>query len=80
MTARAFGAAALSLCHVAAGRLDGFMHLALSPWDVAASALIIEEAGGKITTPTGAAWSVHSKAYVASNGHLHSTLLKYFKR
>jgi myo-inositol-1(or 4)-monophosphatase len=79
MTGRVFGSAALSLCHVAAGRMDGYMHLALSPWDVAAGARIVEEAGGKITTPTGEAWTVHSKSYVASNRHLHSTLLKYFR-
>ncbi len=79
MTGRAFGSAALSLCGVAAGRTDVYFHMALSPWDVAAAALIIEEAGGKITTPTGAAWQVDSKAYVASNGHLHSRVLKFFR-
>jgi myo-inositol-1(or 4)-monophosphatase len=79
MTGRVFGSAALSICHVAAGRMDGYMHLALSPWDVAAAALIVEEAGGKITTPTGAAWTVHSKAYVASNGHMHASILRYFR-
>lgn len=79
MTGRVFGSAALSLCHVAAGRMDGYMHLSLAPWDVAAAALIVEEAGGTITTPTGAAWTVHSKAYVASNGHLHAAILKYFR-
>ncbi|MCI0477721.1 MAG: inositol monophosphatase [Anaerolineales bacterium] len=79
MTGRVFGSAALSICHVAAGRMDGYMHLSLAPWDVAAAALIAEEAGGKITTPTGAAWTVHSKEYVASNGHLHPTILKYFR-
>jgi fructose-1,6-bisphosphatase/inositol monophosphatase family enzyme len=40
---------------------------------------MIEEAGGKLTTPTGAAWDLHSKAYVASNGRLHRQLLKFFK-
>jgi len=78
-TARAFGSAALSLCYVAAGRLDAYFHFSLSPWDVAAAALIVEEAGGKVTTPTGAAWSVHSRAYVATNGHLHSKVLRFFK-
>ncbi len=73
---RAFGSAALSLCFVAAGRLDGYFHLALSPWDVAAGALIIEQAGGKITTLTGEPWSVHSKSYVTSNGLLHHQLLR----
>ena len=73
---RAFGSAALSLCYVAAGRLDGYFHLSLSPWDVAAGALIIEEAGGKITTLTGEPWDVHSKSYVTSNGLLHHQLLR----
>jgi myo-inositol-1(or 4)-monophosphatase len=42
------GAAALDLAYVAAGRLDGFWELKLSPWDVAAGALIVAEAGGKV--------------------------------
>lgn len=79
MTGRAYGSAAISMCGIAAGRLDGYIHLALAPWDVAAAALIVEEAGGKITNPAGEAWTVHSNAYVASNGHLHTRLLKYFK-
>ena len=79
MTGRTFGSAALSFCHVAAGRTDAHVHLSLSPWDVAAAALIVEEAGGTVTTPAGAAWTVHSKEYVASNGHLHPTILRYFR-
>ncbi len=78
-SARALGSAALSVCYVAAARLDAYFHLSLFPWDVAAAALIVEEAGGRITTPTGAAWSIHSQAYVVSNGHLHSQMLRYFK-
>lgn len=46
---RRFGSAALDICYVAAGRFDGFCELMLSPWDFAAGALILEEAGGKIT-------------------------------
>jgi myo-inositol-1(or 4)-monophosphatase len=79
MTARALGSAAVSLSYVAAGRLDGYFHLSLSPWDVAAAALIIEEAGGKVTDSKGQPWTVHSKEFVVSNGKLHSKLLKYFK-
>ena len=41
------GAAALDLCYVAAGRLDGFWETGLGPWDLAAGALIIREAGGR---------------------------------
>lgn len=79
MTGRAHGSAAVSMCSVAAGRMDGYIHLSLAPWDVAAAALIVEEAGGKVTNPKGEVWNVHSKAYVASNGLLHSKLLRYFK-
>jgi myo-inositol-1(or 4)-monophosphatase len=79
MTARAFGSAALSLCYLATGRLDGYLHLSLSPWDVAAAALIVEEAGGRVTTPAGRAWDVHAQAYVASNGHLHAQMLRFFR-
>ncbi len=80
LTVRALGSAALSFCNIAAGRLDLYIHLSLSPWDVAAAALILEEAGGKVTSPDGAAWSVHSQAYVGTNGLLHKPVLRYFKR
>ncbi len=79
MTLRASGSAALSLCYVAVGRLDAYFHFSLSPWDVAAGALVVEQAGGSVTTPAGEAWGVHSRAYVASNGHLHRTMLRYLK-
>lgn len=78
-TGRAFGSAALSLCYVAAGRLDGYFHLSLSPWDMAAAALIIEEAGGRLTTVAGKPWTVHSAGYVASNGLVHRPLLRFFR-
>jgi myo-inositol-1(or 4)-monophosphatase len=51
---RRAGSAALDLCHVAAGRLDGFWELYLKPWDMAAGALIVEEAGGAVTDFFGA--------------------------
>jgi myo-inositol-1(or 4)-monophosphatase len=79
MTGRAYGSAAISMCAVATGRMDGYIHLALAPWDVAAAALIVEEAGGKVTTPAGETWSVHSQSFVASNRRLHTRLLKFFK-
>ncbi len=78
-TARCSGSAALSLCYLAAGRIDAYFHLFLSPWDVAAAALIVQEAGGMVTTPTGAPWTVHSQAYVATNGRLHRALLRYLR-
>jgi len=50
---RRAGAAALDLAYVACGRLDGFWELGLSAWDMAAGALLIQEAGGLVATPSG---------------------------
>ena len=47
------GSAALDLCYVACGRLDGFWELKLKPWDIAAGALIVDEAGGKLSNFSG---------------------------
>ncbi len=79
MSGRAFGSAALSVCYVATGRLSTYFHLSLSAWDIAAAALIVEEAGGRVTNLQGEPWTVHSQAYVATNGHLHKQMLRYFK-
>jgi myo-inositol-1(or 4)-monophosphatase len=76
-TGLVLGSAALSLCYVAAARLDAYFHLSLSPWDVAAGALIVEQAGGRVTELSGAPWSVQSKAYIVSNGYLHSQMLRF---
>ncbi len=46
---RRLGAAAVDLCYVACGRFDGFWEYSLSPWDVAAGSLIVQEAGGIVT-------------------------------
>ena len=50
---RRSGSAALDLCAVAAGRADLFFELSLSPWDYAAGALVVEEAGGVVSDPDG---------------------------
>ncbi len=50
---RRLGSAALDLCYVAAGRFDGYWELSLSPWDVAAGALIAQEAGARVTSLSG---------------------------
>lgn len=73
---RATGSAALGLVYVAAGWLDGYYHLSLMPWDVAAGALIIREAGGALTTTNGAPWALGDQAVVASNGMLQAKLLQ----
>lgn len=72
---RRLGSAALDLCYVAAGRMDGFWEQQLKAWDVAAGALILTEAGGTITALDGAPFDVRGGQLMASNGQLHSALL-----
>jgi myo-inositol-1(or 4)-monophosphatase len=72
---RRCGSAALDLCSVAAGRLDGYWELKLKPWDVAAGGLIVLEAGGTVTGLTGARFSIHGDSIVASNGLIHGQIL-----
>ncbi len=69
------GAAALDICYVAAGRFDGFWELNLQPWDMAAGALVVQEAGGTISDPSGNRYRVDGNDIVASNGHLHALML-----
>jgi len=72
---RRAGAAALDLCHVACGWLDGFWEHGLQPWDSAAGILIVDEAGGKITQNDGSQFSIFHDNIVASNGVLHEEML-----
>jgi len=72
---RRLGSAALDLCYVAAGRFDAFWEQHLKPWDVAAGALIVEEAGGRLTGMGGEPFNAAVPHLVASNGHLHPHLL-----
>lgn len=72
---RRLGSAALDLCYVAAGRFDGFYEEALKSWDVAAGALIVEEAGGRVSGSAGESFTPHAGHIVASNGHLHAVML-----
>ncbi|HEX7723279.1 MAG TPA: inositol monophosphatase family protein, partial [Pyrinomonadaceae bacterium] len=68
-------AAALDLAYVAAGRFDGFWEEGLKPWDVAAGALIIEEAGGRVSNYQGAPLNIYSPPIVASNGLVHEQMM-----
>jgi myo-inositol-1(or 4)-monophosphatase len=70
---RRFGAAALDLTWVAAGRYDGFWELGLKPWDMSAGLLIVREAGGYATDPYGGD-PRESGDVVAANTHLHPVL------
>lgn len=73
---RRLGSAALDLCYVAAGRMDGFWEERLKPWDVAAGALMVQEAGGQITTIDGSAFDVRQPSLIASNGRIHGEMLR----
>jgi myo-inositol-1(or 4)-monophosphatase len=72
---RRLGSAALDLCYVAAGRLDGFWESDLKPWDVAAGALIVSEAGGRVTDMNGSSFSSRGRRVLATNGLIHDAML-----
>jgi myo-inositol-1(or 4)-monophosphatase len=71
---RRFGAAALDLAYVAAGRYEGFWEEGLSPWDVAAGILLVREAGGFVSDLKGGQNMLHGGSILASNGLLHGPL------
>ena len=68
------GSAALDLCYVACGRIDGFWELQLRPWDTAAGSLIVTEAGGKLSDFSGGQFSIRSNETLASNGVIHGEM------
>jgi len=72
---RRLGSAALDLCMVARGWYDGYWESKLSPWDVSAGALMVVEAGGKVTSTDGSPFLSHSGNAVASNGAIHKEIL-----
>jgi myo-inositol-1(or 4)-monophosphatase len=71
---RRAGAAALDLAHVACGRADGFWEFGLSPWDVAAGMLLIEEAGGKVTDISMDPLDLDSPRLLATNARIHDEM------
>ena len=76
---RRAGAAALDLCWVACGRIDGYWEWRLKPWDVAAGKLIVEEAGGRLSDFSGRAFSVYGEQTLATNGRIHNEMLRVMK-
>jgi len=72
---RRLGSAALDLCYVAAGRFDGFWEEQLNAWDIAAGALIVEEAGGRVTGYDDRPLDLFGGHIVASNGVVHGAML-----
>src|SRR4030095_16704673 len=65
------GAAALDLCYMAAGRIDGFWEECLQPWDMMAGTLLVEEAGGKVTRFDGSPVGLRADEVLAANPALH---------
>ena len=72
---RQTGSAALNLCYVAAGRLDGYWERGIQPWDVSAGALLVAEAGGEVSNRAGGLFNPHDRVVVATNGLLHRELI-----
>jgi len=77
---RRFGTASLDLCQVATGCFEAFFEYNLSVWDFAAGALIIQEAGGKITTARGEPLPIGNTSLLASNSFLHESMLEITRR
>src|SRR5688572_19223775 len=78
---RRLGSAALDLCYVAAGRFDGFWEMALNPWDVAAGGLMVEEAGGRVTSVNGEADYISSpQSVLACTPGIHVRMLEELGR
>jgi myo-inositol-1(or 4)-monophosphatase len=72
---RKLGSAALECAWVAAGRADAYITMAIDPWDVAAGILLVQEAGGQVTTLQGGAWTPTQTDLLCSNGPLHQAVL-----
>ncbi len=74
---RRLGSAALDLCYVAAGRLDGYWEIETMPWDCSAGALLVREAGGVVTDMRGEALRFNGPTSVlATNGRIHAAMLE----
>jgi myo-inositol-1(or 4)-monophosphatase len=76
---RMFGAASLDLCLVASGKITGFWHEGLNPWDTAAGILVLAEAGGQVTDKDGNPYQLFHDSLIASNGKIHDELMKTIK-
>jgi len=73
------GSAALDLAYVACGRFDGFWEDGLSPWDIAAGALLILEARGRVTNFNDQPLDIYNEQVLASNGLIHEAMMKVLK-
>ena len=73
------GSAAIDLAYVACGRFDGFWEDGLSPWDIAAGALLIEETRGRVTNFDNEPLSIYTQKVLASNGLVHDDMLRVLR-
>lgn len=77
---RRLGSAAIDLCYVACGRLDGFWEFNLNVWDIAAGYLILKEAGGRLTDFHGNPINIYGKELLASNNRIHGSMLNVIRK
>ncbi|MDV3307387.1 MAG: inositol monophosphatase [Cyclobacteriaceae bacterium] len=77
---RRLGSAAVDLAYVACGRMEGFFEYSLNPWDVAAGALIVQQAGGNVTDFRGGNNFLHGGELCASNGKIHAEMLEVVQK
>jgi len=77
---RRFGTASLDFCCVAEGMFGAFFEYQLQPWDFAAARIIVEEAGGVVTSGLGADLQLRTSSVLVSNGHLHADCLEIVRR
>ena len=76
---RRLGSAAIDLCYVAAGRMEGFWENDLKPWDIAGGALIVAEAGGCVTHMDGSPFQSRRGDLLATNARLHEPMLEIIR-
>ena len=72
---RRLGSAAIDLCWVAAGRMEAFWEQGLHAWDTMAGALIVQEAGGRVTALDGGDWNAFGGYCLATNGRIHDEMI-----
>ena len=77
---RRLGSAAIDMAYVAAGRLDGFWEVKLNPWDISAGALMVEEAGGRVSGLIGGPFDSRQGEVVATNGRIHDAMVEIIER
>ncbi len=77
---RRFGAASLDMCYVAKGCFDGYWEFGLKAWDIAGGAIIVEEAGGKVTDSNGNQLDLFGKDILIGTPRIHSEITKIFKK